>query len=425
MPLKPVSWQSVMYAKVGIVHRFEKSVREAGLKQGIVSLSFHRLFMQIGLGLFGIFAAIYFLHVYHDHVSWLICGVIAQYTINFFLTPYGARWMTRLGMPVCLMLGTIFLGLYHFVLTIRSYIPFWSFFILTLALVCLYHAIYWVPYHVEFVQATSLRKRGQILGYLSAMGSFIAVVTPIAAGYIITYWGYPILTGVAFLCILSSLPFLTRIKAARERYVYSYLQSFRVLFSRPYRMFLFVYMAEGAENIVGAVLWPVFLFQISQGNYIRVGISSGIIVAATIVLEVIVGYFSNQYKNTRLLKTGIGLSSFGWIVKAFVTTLTQAALAGIYHSFALILMRTPYQVRMYALAADAGHYIDEYTVLREMALDLGRIVMLLACLVGIAYFGFVSGFVLAAFTTIAFGSIIRLPFEKHAIVSSLKPSHVS
>jgi len=37
---------------------------------------------------------------------------------------------------------------------------------------------------------------------------------------------------------------------------------------------------------------------------------------------------------------------------------------------------------MYEQAADSGHYIDEYTVLREIALSIGRVLMLLV-LVGV------------------------------------------
>ena len=39
-------------------------------------------------------------------------------------------------------------------------------------------------------------------------------------------------------------------------------------------------------------------------------------------------------------------------------------------------MRTPVDTFTYNQAADSGHCIDEYTVLREMAISIGQIVML-------------------------------------------------
>lgn len=47
---------------------------------------------------------------------------------------------------------------------------------------------------------------------------------------------------------------------------------------------------------------------------------------------------------------GIGLSSVGWILKAFVVTVAQAVLAGVYHSFAQDVLTIqnplPFSLRM-------------------------------------------------------------------------------
>ena len=49
---------------------------------------------------------------------------------------------------------------------------------------------------------------------------------------------------------------------------------------------------------------------------------------------------------------------------------------GVFHNIARIFTNTPFETEIYNLAADQGHYVDEFTVLYEIALNLGRILAL-------------------------------------------------
>ena len=48
----------------------------------------------------------------------------------------------------------------------------------------------------------------------------------------------------------------------------------------------------------------------------------------------------------------------------------------------MIVLRTSLDTLVYEKAADRGHYIDEYTLIKEMAIHMGRVLILLlvACL---------------------------------------------
>lgn len=63
---------------------------------------------------------------------------------------------------------------------------------------------------------------------------------------------------------------------------------------------------------------------------------------------------------------------------------------------------------MYTRAADAGHYVDEYTVLREMALGIGRAATLLFLIGLVSLVGFPSAFLVAALATIVFSVAVRV-----------------
>jgi hypothetical protein len=65
-------------------------------------------------------------------------------------------------------------------------------------------------------------------------------------------------------------------------------------------------------------------------------------------------------------------------------------------------MKTPFTTLMYEQAADRGHYVDEYTVLREMAAMIGRVLMIVLVLILLSFVGLNFAFVLAAIATLLF-----------------------
>ena len=50
--------------------------------------------------------------------------------------------------------------------------------------------------------------------------------------------------------------------------------------------------------------------------------------------------------------------------------------------------------------ADQGHYIDEYTVFRDISLNMGRALMLITCFILIGFVGLNWTFLLAAIVSL-------------------------
>ncbi len=397
-----------MFFKTDTLHQFEHKARKLGLKEGITKLLAHRRLIQIGVGLFGIFTPIFLYELFGNRVAAPILFTAAFYFLALILEPLGAKFVTRAGLKMGLVVGVLLLALTYFVYSIGKEIPVPWFVGLVLLFSSIYHVIYWLPYHIEFIELAPKKTRGRVLGYFAATSSLMGIVTPAIAGLMIAHFGYTRLIWVSLVGLGLSLIPLMGIKTVKERYSFGYFQTFQELFRSQNRALFTVYALEGAESVVGSLIWPIFLFQLFKGNYAAVGWNTSIIVAASCVLELVMGFLIEKKSNKKLLRVGVGLSSFGWLIKAFVTTVGQVVFAGVYHSFALIIERAPFDAVMYARAADAGHYIDEYTVLREMALNVGRIAMLLACLVAVSVAGYSTCFVLAALATLGFNYVTRL-----------------
>lgn len=60
----------------------------------------------------------------------------------------------------------------------------------------------------------------------------------------------------------------------------------------------------------------------------------------------------------------------------------------------------------YEQAVDSGHYIDEYTVLREIALGIGRVAMLLFLVAVTSIFSIGASFFVAAVVSLGVNSLV-------------------
>ena len=163
---------------------------------------------------------------------------------------------------------------------------------------------------------------------------------------------------------------------------------------------LIAYASDGAQSFVGVVIWPVFIFQLLRHNYEAVGGISALIVLLTVFFQLFVGSLTDKTKKKRVLKWGSALYSLGWVLKGFVTTAFNIFLASVFQNFSALLLRTPFDTLFYEKAADRGSYIDEYTVLREISLNIGKVITGLILLLLIYFFGIRISFILAGIASL-------------------------
>lgn len=101
-----------------------------------------------------------------------------------------------------------------------------------------------------------------------------------------------------------------------------------------------------------------------------------------------------------MLHWGTALYAIGWIGKIFVLTASQVFFIGTYHVFTKIFKDTPFDTLNYEIMADRGHYVDEYTVLKEIAVQMGKILMLIFAILVALNFGLNWTFALAAIASL-------------------------
>jgi len=373
----------------------------AYFNQPVKMLYLNRLIMMFSTGLLGLFSVVY-IYQNLNGINGVLYYSLLAYGLMAISTPLGAYLMTKVGQQNSMILSMPFLFAYYLFLMKVPSDP-WFYLHLSIVAVVLFKSFYWIPFNVEFSNnAAKNGHSGSAVAVLNSISYLVAIVSPGLAGFVLTYLNYTALFSLALITSGFAMLPLLAVKTKKEIYTWSVLEPYRQLFKKANRHMIFAYLADGAEGMVAILIWPIFLFQLLKGQYLQIGILSTLIMLCSIFIQQILGRFVDSKYRQSILPVGVALYSLGWLMKMFVFTALQVFLVGVYHNIALILVRTPFDAFMYETHADQGHYVDEYTVLHEIALALGRILMIVVLYLLLQVASLNLSFLVAALVVLAF-----------------------
>ncbi len=387
------------------LHRFD--IRHLG---AFPSLATHRIIMQIGFTVVGSFYPIFIYEFVSQNLVLMFWWFAICYGLRIPLYALAAKFFSRVGLRASMMMGVIMWMLYYaggLLLDVSidfntNLILFASF--LTLAF---YHALYWAPFHVDFAKFSRHKFRGREVSLLHIMRYVIGIFVPIGAGLLITLYSYKAIFIIGICAGPLSLIPLLFLPKTHVQYEFGYFETFKKLLSKKFSYLTISSMAQGVESATSYIAWPVFLFIIFKGEYLDVGIFSALIILVSLVLQWIMGRLVDKKSPKRYLGLGARVYSLGWFIKAFVDSVVGVFGASTFHSFGAILMRTPFDTMVYEKAADSGHYIDEFTVIREIAVTIGRFSIVVAMAILAVWLPLTTAFVLAGVASLAISLLAR------------------
>ncbi|MBT3231041.1 MFS transporter [Candidatus Uhrbacteria bacterium] len=351
-------------------HKFD--VRHLG---ALPELASSRLLGLASEVIIGVFFPIFLYEFFGLSLQWTLFWFAASYLTRIPLLILGAKIFSRTGLVKSMFIGSAFwIGFYAiaYVLNVAPEFHTWTFLGLLIASLSLHNAFYWAPFHVDFAKFTSKKRRGKQLGTLYALQRLIGVAGPIVGGFLIATFSYGAAFAVGIGCILASLVPLSFLPRTNVQYEYGFFETFKMMFAKKYRYLTLSMIAYGADSAIGYIIWPIFLFIVFDGAYLSIGIFASLLVVVNVILQLIVGKQIDHHHKRKMIKFGVDLYALGWFFKAFVSSVGGVFAASTFHTFGSIMMRTPVDVMVYEKAADSGHYIDEFTVIREIALSMGR-----------------------------------------------------
>ncbi|MCR4279850.1 MAG: MFS transporter [Candidatus Komeilibacteria bacterium] len=346
-----------------------------GASRSLYLLNSFRLIERLSGNLLNLFLPVFFYIKFDLSLTTLIAFFILNYTLQALFIIPGAKAINKIGMRGCLLwaipIGKVYLLALYFI--------DWNVLLMSLVALVLaniFRSLYWVPYNTLFARYTVDGTRGRQLGVLNTLFGLTDVVAPLLSSYLIITSGFEGLFISSILIGLLSLWPAYLLPKTREKYSWSYRESWWQIFSRKHGRFFWAYFGDGAQSAVGIVLWPIFIWLILEGRYEVVGIISALIMGVSLLLNLVTGRYVDKYGHKRLLQAGSLLYSLGWIAKMFVVTAFQVFAVSVYHNLAAIILRTPFEAGMYDEAAHWGHYTDEYTVIQQTAVAMGKVTAL-------------------------------------------------
>lgn len=399
-------------------HSLEKKYFDIPLSSGFVALYTGKTIAMAVTALLGIFLPIFLYELFGNNFQL----VIFYYTITSFFYGitvfFGARFLNKFGfrraLRTSVILGALFYGIFYFINldNLHYLIPF------SILVVTFYRLLYWLPYHVDFAKFTDKRDRARQVSVLEASRHILGIFIPIIAGYIVARFSFDVLFLIGvILFLVSGIPYLM-IPRTREKFSWSLSETWQQFFSKEKRKVVLAYFAYGAETVVGIVVWPIFIYQLLKGNYFQVGAISTLIIGFAVILQLALGkYIDLKSAKEKVLGWGSVFYALGWLIKIFIETAFQIFVVGAYHSVSRIFLQTPFNALSYEIAADQGHYVDEFTVLHQMADSLGRAFMGILVIIVSFYLAIQWTFLLAALAAIIFNLLGGYNYEriKHRI----------
>jgi len=366
--------------------------------RGFWGLYFGRSIFIISSGLLTIFLPIFLYEIFSRNFQYVILFYLLGSLAYGTLVAFGAQFLNRFGFKKALMLATVWGAAFYISLfSIEKFGLTQILIPITFLSLLLFRIFYWVPYHTDFAKFTDKKSRGKQVSVMFATITLFGSFGPIVAGWVINNYGFATLFLISTtLFVFAAAPF-SIVPKTREKFTWKYKQAWSHLVSRKNRHIVLGLMANGAENTIGLIVWPIFIFLLLDGNYLEVGALSSFIIAGTIIFQLFAGkYLDKMTQKEKMLKIGSIFTSLGWVLKIFVATAFHIFAAGLYHSLTRILTRTSIETMFYELAADSGHYVDEYTVLREMAINMGNVIALLLVILVSLYLPIQWTFIVAA-----------------------------
>ncbi|MBI4437380.1 MFS transporter [Candidatus Uhrbacteria bacterium] len=379
------------------------------------ALASNRLLSFAASSIVGVFLPIFLYEFFDLSVTAVLLWYAVNFAVKFPFQVWAAQIFSRTGLVASMVLGTLGIMLFYwtfYLLDAGSQLNPYLLMALGIVGLMVVSCFYWAPFHIDYAQLGPKQARGAYLARLYALQQIILVAAPVLAGWVIVTQGFRVNFFLGLVIAGASIVPLFFLPTVKVKYEFGFWESFQKLFGKRFRPMTVSMVAYGAENIVGVVVWPIFLYAIFQGAYLEIGAFAAAIVVIGLVLELFVGRETDRFSPAKLIKYGAGIYALGWVWKGLVETVVGVFAASTFHNVGAILLRTPVDTLMYEQAADSGHYIDEYTVLREIALGIGRVLMLLFLVAVTSVFSIGASFFVAAIVSLGVNWLVDYQAEE-------------
>lgn len=316
-------------------------------------------------------------------------AVVVLQPITFILA---GRWAKKIDRVIVLRMGVIFLALFY--LTVLFIGTNASKYILLLGgLLGVGYGFYWLAYNVLTFEITEPETRDFFNGFLGILSSVGGMIGPIAAGFIISrmekFIGYSIVFGISLglFSLAVFLSFSLKRRPAHGNYFFLRILKERKE-SKNWKLITNAHFFQGLREGTFAFIISVFVY-ISTDSELSLGtfglINSGI---SFIAYYLVSRMIKKDMRKKAILIGGILLYLSIFLI-VFQPDYTRLLMYAAVIAVAYPLLLVPYMSMSYDVIGSgwkAAEMRIEYIVVKEIFLNSGRVVSILAFIIGISFF---------------------------------------
>jgi len=382
---------------------------EGNVSGGFKRLLANRVITNIGTGLFSVFLPIFLYITLGKSLQYVALYYLSTYVFSLILVSTIPQSFNKFGFRKALQISTLIGALYYLAVFLLNADNFWFILPIMSFLLAFWRFLYWIPYNIDFAKFTSKKDRGKELGLMEAGISLVGIVTPLIAGLIISRFGFNPLFFIGIIIFILSLIPLIKIPATNESFSWDRKSFLKKAFDKKNRKLALFFTLDGAESRIAAFVWPIFVYELLQGNYLEIGIISTLVVTTTMILQLLAGKIVDK-KEGKLIKAGGFFYATGWFLKIFAATAFHVFVFDAFHSFMKVFYRIPLDTLVFETAFNQKHLIDEFNVFRQFWLFVGSILMSLLVIVAASLTNsisliFISGMIAVFFISIFYKKI--------------------
>lgn len=316
-------------------------------------------------------------------------SIVVLQPLTFILA---GRWAKKIDRVIVLRIGVIFLSLFYLTVLIAGTRAA-AYLLLLGSLLGIGYGFYWLAFNVLTFEITEPETRDFFNGFLGTLSSFGGMIGPLAAGLIITnfekFTGYTIVFGLSLglFALAVVLSFFLKRRPAEGKYYFKRIIEERKR-NENWRLITNAHFFQGLREGVFLFVISVFVY-ISTGSEMALGtfglLNSGISFIAYFLAS---RYIKKNFRKKAILIGGLLLYAAVLII-VWEVTYTKLLIYAAMIAVAYPLLLVPYMSTTYDVIGvgwKAAEMRIEYIVVREVYLNLGRIVSILSFIAAVTWF---------------------------------------
>lgn len=266
------------------------------LKKELKEIYAAAVIRAFSLSLVSVFVPLYLMDIGFSLNEALLYLAIFYAAIAVF-GPLSAMVSSKLGLKHTMAIGPILTVVY--LLLLRSIgeinLPIYP-----LALIgALGSMLYWVPINSHFSKSSDRKRRGEQLGFFTALPQIAAITAPIAGGFIISSLGFsPLFILSSILLLLSVAPlFLSYEYKSHLKYKWSQI------FSKKNLHWFNDFFIQGFIVVPVAIVFPIYIYNVSK-EYAITGIAVSLMSLGIALCAVLIGKASDRFGKRAVMRAG-------------------------------------------------------------------------------------------------------------------------